>query len=80
MCLGKTLLPWKSKDKKCCLYKMPYIAAGIQVLGDVIVKFYALRATFYRCTYKSQIFFGFMSDAFLKKHVSVFQDSYMKFL
>ncbi len=50
----ETLLPWNSKEKKCCLYKTPYIAALIQVLGDVIAKFYALRATSYRCTYKSQ--------------------------
>ncbi len=32
----ETLLPWNSKEMKCCLYKMPYIAAPIQVLGDVI--------------------------------------------
>ncbi len=57
MRLGETLLPWKSKDKKCCLYEMPYVTAPIWVLGDVIVKFYALRATSYRCTYKSQRFF-----------------------
>jgi hypothetical protein len=64
MRLGETLLPWNSKDKKCCLYKTPYVAAPIRVLGDVIAKFYALRATSYRCTYKSQIFFWFTSDAF----------------
>jgi hypothetical protein len=58
MCLGETLLPWKFKDKKCCLYKMPYVPAPIWVLGDIIAKFYPLRATSYRCTYKSQIFFG----------------------
>jgi hypothetical protein len=57
MRLVETLLPWKSKDKKCCLYKTAFVAAPIWVLGDVIAKFYALRATFYRCTYKSQIYF-----------------------
>ncbi len=57
MHLGETLLPWKSKDKKCCLYKMVYVAAPIWVLGDVIAKFYTLRATSYRCTYKSQLLF-----------------------
>jgi hypothetical protein len=56
MHLGETLLPWKSKDKKCCLYETPYVAAPIWVLGDVITKFYAIRATFYRRTYKSQKF------------------------
>ncbi len=80
MCLGEILLPWKSNDKKCCLYERPYVAASIWVLGDVIAKFYALRATSYRRTYKSQIFFWFTSDAFLKRHVSSFWDSYMKFL
>ncbi len=58
MRLGETLLPWNSKEKKCCLYKMPYVTAPIWILGDVIAKFYTLRATSYRCTYKSQIFFG----------------------
>ncbi len=80
MHLGETLLPWNSKDKKCCLYETPYIAAPIWILGDVIAKFYALHATSYRCTYKSQIFFWFMSDAFLKRHVSSFWDSNVKFL
>ncbi len=80
MCLGETLLPWKSKDKKCCLYETPYIAALIWVLGDVIAKFSALRRTSYRCTYKSQIFFWFTSNKFLKRPVLSFQDSYVKFL
>jgi hypothetical protein len=80
MRLGEILLPWNSKDKRCCLYKMPYVAAPIQVLGDVITEFYALCMTFYRHTYKSQIFFWFTSDAFLKRHVLSFWDSYVKFL
>ncbi len=45
MRLEETLLLWKSKDKKCCLYEIPYVAAPIGVLGDVIAKFYALRVT-----------------------------------
>ncbi len=80
MRLGETLLPWNSKEKKCCLYEMPYVAAPIWVLGDVIAKFYALRATSYRRIYKSQIFFWFTSAAFLKRHVLAYQDSYEKFL
>ncbi len=80
MSLGETLLPWNSKDKKCCLYEMPYVAAPIWVLGDVIAKFYALHATSYRRTYNSQNFFWFTSDKFLKRHVSSYQDSYVKFL
>jgi hypothetical protein len=46
-------------------------------LGDVIAKSYALSATSYRCTNKSQIFFWFTSDAFWKRHISSFQDSYV---
>ncbi len=80
MCPWETLLPWKSKDKKCCLYETPYVAAPIQVLGDVMAKFYALRVPSYRRTYKSQIFIWFTSDAFCKRHVLSFQDSYVKFL
>ncbi len=57
MHLGETLLPWKSKSKKCCLYETPYVAAPIWVLGDIIAKFSALRATSYRQTYKSQFVF-----------------------
>ncbi len=57
MCLGEALLPWKSKDMKCCLYKMPYVAAPVRVLGDVIAKFSALHATNFGCTYKNQKFF-----------------------
>ncbi len=69
MHLGETLLLWKSKDKKCCLYETPYLAAPILVLGDVIAEFSALRATYYRHTYKSQNFFWFLCDAFLKRPV-----------
>ncbi len=58
MRLGETLLPWNSKDKKCCLYETPYVAAPIWILGDIIAKFYALCATSYRRTYKSQNIFG----------------------
>ncbi len=56
MHLGETLLPWNSREKKCSLYEMPYVAAPIWILGDIIAKFYALCVTSYRRTYKSQIF------------------------
>ncbi len=32
----ETLLLWNSKEMKCCLYETPYVAAPVQVLGDVI--------------------------------------------
>ncbi len=71
----------KLQEKKCCLYETPYTAAPIRVLGDVIAKSYALRTTSYRRTYKSQnSFFWFTSDAFCKRPVSSYQDSYVKFL
>ncbi len=44
-------------------------------------KLYALRATSYRCTYESQIFFfWFTSDVFLKRPILSFWDSYVEFL
>ncbi len=43
-------------------------------------KFYDLRATSYRCTYKSKkFFFWFTSDAFWKRPISSYQDSYVNF-
>ncbi len=57
MRLGETLLKWKSKDKKCCLYEMPYVAAPIRVLGDIIAKFYALFTTSYTDAPTRAIFF-----------------------
>ncbi len=77
MRLGETLLPWKSKDKKCCLYKMPYVAAPIWVLGDIIAKFSALHSTNFGGTYKNQKYSWFMSDEFIKRPVLSYQDSYV---
>ncbi len=57
MHLEETLLPWKSKDKKCGLYKMPYVAAPVRVLSDVIAKFSPLHVTNFGRTYKNQKFF-----------------------
>jgi hypothetical protein len=64
----ESLLPWISKDKKCCLYEMPYVAAPTWVLGDIITKSYALCATSYRCTYKSHFFFGSRVTHFKETH------------
>jgi hypothetical protein len=36
--LGETLPPWKSKDKKCCLYETPYVAAPMRQIGEVITR------------------------------------------
>ncbi len=54
MHLRETLLLWKSKDRKCCLYKTPYVAAPTGVLGVVIAKFSTLHAT----SYRARIIFG----------------------
>ncbi len=76
----ETLLLWTSKDKKCCLYKTPYVAAPIRVPRWRHRKFYTLCATSYIHTYESQsFFFWFTSDAFCKRPTLSFQDSYMDF-
>ncbi len=68
------------QGKKCCLYKTPYIAAPIQVPRWHHCEFYALCATSYRCTYKSQkFFFWFTSDTFRKRPVLSYEDSYVNF-
>ncbi len=79
MCLGETLLTWKSKDQKCCLYETPYIAALIWVLGDFNAKFFALRATSYRCNYKSKIFFGSQVTSFWQDPSCHFETPTWKF-
>jgi hypothetical protein len=38
------------------LYEMPYVAAPMRVLGDVIAKFSTLFVTNFGLTYKNQIF------------------------
>jgi hypothetical protein len=68
------------QGKKCCLYKTPYIAAPIRVPRWRHCKFYALRTTSYRRTYKSQkFFFWFTSDVFRKRPVLSYRDSYVNF-
>jgi hypothetical protein len=57
MHLGVTLLPWKSKDKKSCLYETPYVAAPVRVLGDVTTILSALGVTNFGFTYKNRKFF-----------------------
>ena len=55
------------QGKKCCLYKTPYIAARIPVPRWCHYKLYALRATSYRRTYKSQnSFFGSRVTCFVR--------------
>ncbi len=68
------------QGKKCCFYKTPYIAAPIWVPRWRHREFYALCATSYRCTYKSQnSFFLFTSDVFCNRPVLSYRDSYVNF-
>jgi hypothetical protein len=80
MRLGETLLPWKSKGKKCCLYETPYVAAPVRVLGDVIAKFSTLLVTNFGCTYNNQKFFLVHKRQVSEETVSSYWDSYMRFL
>ncbi len=55
------------QGKKCCLYETPYVAAPIRVPRWCHCEFYTLRATSYRCTYKSQnSFFGSWVTRFVR--------------
>ncbi len=38
LCLGESLLPWNSNDKKCCLYEAPYVAAPVREIGEIITR------------------------------------------
>ncbi len=57
MHLGETLAPWNSKNKKCFLYKTPYVAAPVRVLGDIIAKPMPYEQIPFGHTYKNQNFF-----------------------
>ncbi len=72
MRLGETLLQWKSKDKKCCLYETPYIAAPIWLrpMGGFLQTHLQ----------EPDFFFWFTSEAFLKRPVLSYWDSYVKLL
>jgi hypothetical protein len=80
MHLGETLPPWNSKDKKCCLYETPYVAAPVRVLGDVIAKSMPYEQIPLDAPTKTGNFSWFTSEEFLKRPVLSYRDSYMKFL
>ncbi len=80
MHLGETLLPWKSKDKKCCLCKMPYVAAPVRVLGDGIAKPMPYKWIPLDAPTRTGNLTWFTSDEFLKRPVLSYWDSYVKFL
>ncbi len=63
-----------------CLRDSPWSSTHEGVPRWRHCKFYALRTTSYRRTYKSQkFFFWFMSDAFWKRPILSYQDSYVNF-
>ncbi len=80
MRLGETLLWWNSKDKKCCLYKTPYVAAPMRVLGEVIAKAMPYDWISLDAPARTRNFSWFMSDVFLWRTVSSYWYSYVEFL
>ncbi len=80
MHLGETLPPWNSKEKKCCLYETPYVAEPVRVLGDVIKKAMPYKQIPLDAPTRTRNFSWFTSDEFLKRPISSYQDSYLKFL
>ncbi len=77
--LGKTLPLWNSKDKKCCLYKTPYVAAPLREIGDTIVRtLFCVRLPTEAPT--GIRFFWFTSEVFLKRNVLSTQDSYVLYI
>jgi hypothetical protein len=77
MRLGETLPQWTSKDKKCFLYETPYVAAPVRVLADVIAKAMPYKRIYLDAPTRTRNFSWFMSDKFLKRSVSSYQDSYV---
>jgi hypothetical protein len=80
MHLGETLPPLNSKDKKHCLYKTPYVAASVRVLGDIIAKATPYKQIPLDALTRTRVFSWFTSEEFLKRPVSSYQDSYVKFI
>ncbi len=71
---------WNSKDKKCCLYKMPYVAAPRRVLGDVITKTIPYTQLPLDAPARTRNFSWFTSDVFLRRPILSYWDSYVHFL
>ncbi len=80
MHLGETLPPWNSKDKKCCLYKTPYVTAPMRLVGDIIAKAMPYKHIPLAAPTRTRKFSWFTSDEYLKRSVLSYQDSYVKFL
>jgi hypothetical protein len=81
LCPGETLPPWNSKDKKCCLYKTPYVAAFVREIGDVITRTppYAQPPTY--APTKTKFCFDLqVTDVFPKRPVSSIRDSYILYI
>ncbi len=64
MRLGETLPQWNSKEKKCCLYETPYVAAPMRVLGDVIAKAMPYKQIPLDAPTRTRKFSWFTSDKF----------------
>jgi hypothetical protein len=77
--LGETLPTWNSKDKKCCLYETPYVAAPVREIGDIIARTLP-NAGLPTGAPTGTRFFWFRSDVFLKRNISSTQDSYILYI
>ncbi len=79
-------LQQENQRPKCCLYETPYVAAPIRETGWLHLVNSALRATFYRHTYKNQNFFGSQVTGFSRdpshsstgSYLPVLQGSHMQ--
>ncbi len=80
LCLGETLPPWNSQDKKCCLCKMPYVAAPIRVLGNIITRTAPYVQLPLDAPTRTRNISLFKSDVFLRRPILSYQDSYVHFL
>ncbi len=79
MRLRETLPPWNSKDKKCCLFKTPYVAAPVRVLGDVITKTTTYEQIPLDAPTRTRKISWLTSDVFLWRTISSYWDSYVHF-
>ncbi len=81
LCQGVPLPPWNSKDKKCCLYKTPYVTAPMRVLVMSSQKLRSTTKFLWTHLQEPEIFLGsqvmhFWGDPFchIKTHTCIFYE------
>ncbi len=76
--LGETLPLWNLKDKKCCFFETPYVAAPMRVLGDVIARTLTYARLCTDVTTRTRLFL--VHERFVSEEIHLFQgDSYVFF-